>query len=196
MAEFIGNSNKSKIPEKKNLTSVVKKGTVVTKPTETSKLIKVFFPDGFQATKDKLVKDILIPAIKGFAYDALTAILYPDGSHRPGNILGSRVNYAGISNGLRNLTAPSQQLARASGFDYDQILYASQQDADLVLTTLEDAIAQYNSVSVADLYDVSGQTVTNPQAYKYGWVNLSSATIQRNGQYFRIVMPRAVPLDG
>lgn len=84
---------------------------------------------------------------------------------------------------------------RASGYDYDDIIFDSKAEALEVLDAMEDALDRYQVVSVADLCEFAGVN-SKFTDNKYGWMDLSRAEIIRisHGEYV-IKFPRAVPID-
>ena len=83
----------------------------------------------------------------------------------------------------------------AVGFEYDDIIFETRGDADLVLDQLESAIAKYEVASVADLYDLAGVTCRNYTANRYGWSDIQSAKVVRTSEGYVIRLPRAVQIN-
>ena len=62
-------------------------------------------------------------------------------------------------------------------------------DADIVLEELNDCLAEYDQVTVGDLYDALGFDSEHTD-YKWGWVDLSTATIRKVRDGWLIDLPR------
>ena len=78
-------------------------------------------------------------------------------------------------------------------FDTDEVIISSLGAAVDVLNQMDDSIAEYQVVSVADFYDLVGL----PAPYtgnNYGWTDLSSAKIVGVRDGYIIRLPRAVPI--
>ena len=83
----------------------------------------------------------------------------------------------------------------AAGFEYDDIIFETRGDAELVLDQLESAIANYGIASVADLYDLAGITCRNYTANRYGWTDIQSAKVIRTREGYTLQLPRTVQIN-
>ena len=71
----------------------------------------------------------------------------------------------------------------------------SRADADDVLDAMSDLIENYESVSVADLYDLIGIDVSGRYTYNdYGWTSLRNAEIVEVREGYWIKLPRPRPI--
>ena len=84
---------------------------------------------------------------------------------------------------------------RRSGIDYDDIVFDTRGDAESVLDAMHDIIAQYGTVSVADLYDLARVPNDNFTMNRYGWTNLNGAQPVRVRDGYILKLPRVVPLN-
>ena len=73
---------------------------------------------------------------------------------------------------------------------YDGIVFESRSDAEDVLDALSEILEQYDDVTVADLFQLAGQTPNSTDS-DYGWDNIATARVERldDGMY-TVVMPR------
>ena len=78
---------------------------------------------------------------------------------------------------------------------YDDIVFETRGDADLVLDQLESAINTYGIASVADLYDLAGITCRSYTANKYGWSDIRSAKVVRIRDGYILELPRTVQIN-
>ena len=81
-----------------------------------------------------------------------------------------------------------------TGYDYDDIILESRGEAEDVLERMDELIATYQVVSVADFYDlvgVSGNYTDN----KYGWTDIRNASVIRVRDGYMIKLPKALPLN-
>ena len=59
---------------------------------------------------------------------------------------------------------------------------------------MQDVIARYGVVTVADLYDMADRTAPYT-SQKYGWMDVSTAETQRVRDGYILKLPRAYPID-
>lgn len=77
---------------------------------------------------------------------------------------------------------------------YCEIEFDSRVAAEEVLDSLDDAIAEYGILNIADAYIAANMTPVYTD-YNYGWKDISKAYIERSGSKYRLVMPKAQPLN-
>lgn len=73
---------------------------------------------------------------------------------------------------------------------FDLPVYQTKLEAENVLSVLNDFIKQYGFVSVADLYNESGLTVSDYTVSNYGWHNLDDACVILTTHGYELAMPR------
>ena len=94
-----------------------------------------------------------------------------------------------------NQAQTAQQYAQpkqTSTYSYDDILYRTRGDAEVVLAQMRELLEMYHNVSVGDLFDLSG--ISAPNGYtdqKFGWKDLSMARVVPAGNGFMILLPKA-----
>lgn len=74
------------------------------------------------------------------------------------------------------------------------IIFQTRQDAEDVLTEMEDVVNQYGVVSLADVYDIAGQVAPSYAANKYGWRSLKNAKVVRCREGYFIEVPKATEI--
>jgi hypothetical protein len=84
--------------------------------------------------------------------------------------------------------ARQANVSRSSG-NYEDVLCATQQQAELLLANMYDLINQYRIVAVADLYELAGFN-TKPSDQAYGWTSLDGARITHERDGYRLELPR------
>ena len=159
-------------------------------------------PDTAETMEDYLVKDVAAPGLKNLLYSLVTKTLSfflfhnsDKGSPSKSNVVG-KVSYrqyytssnpAGTSNNSRS--------AASQGYLYPDTCYETRGDAEMVLETMRDVLDKYQVVTMADMFELSG-LVTQPGDFKFGWTDLSSASIERlrDGTY-TIKINKAKPID-
>ena len=203
--DYKPNSNKYKKEQaelqakKKDLKPVVS-GKIKRKKNEIRKFTDIFFADDWESIKSYIKDDILIPAAKKAFYDVVEGSLSMSlfggrggGSSRRSNI--DKVSYRDYSASSRKDERRSDNYRSRSVLDYDDILFSSKGDAELVLTRLIEALDTYETVSIADFYDLSNVSDIPHTANNYGWDNLSKAYVDRVRDGYIIRFPKVRPIS-
>lgn len=184
--------NKNDVPAKK--VEKVVTGTVRTKKKSGfSKLRDTFVSDDVQNVKSYVLTDILVPSAKKLVSEIVDTILF--GESRGGRRRSSSeyISYNKYSD-KRDDRRYSESRSRVT-LDFDDIVFDNMREAEEVLERMDELLANYGVVSVADFYDLAG--ITGDYTYnKYGWTNLRSAVPVRlrDGGYI-IKLPRATLID-
>ena len=144
--------------------------------------------------KNYILGDVLIPALKKAISDVVTngidMILYGETGHTKKS--GSKVSYVSYYDDERRRNYNNNY--RAAGYDFDDLVFESRGEAEIVLDNMYGILDRYHRVTVADLYDLAG----TPGRYtdnKYGWTNLSTASVVRIRDGYVIKLPKAVAID-
>ena len=155
-----------------------------------AKMSDVFIAEDVQTVKNHIFIDVVVPAIKNVIADIVTSgiqmILYGD-TVRPNKAPGTRYNYGSCYNSL-NQPKPASS-SNYSGYGYDDPVVGSRGDAERILQEMAEIIQEYNSASIADLYDLCGIT-GRPTDMNYGWTELGGARSVRVPEGYLIQMPR------
>lgn len=193
---YESNSHKSKQgesrapAEQKRVEKVVKGSVTKKKKTVGSKIA-----DDVAGVTDYLKKDVLIPSAKKLIVDlvknGIDMLAYGSIDRRGDRSVVDRVSYDKryVRSDDRYPSVP-QTRAR---FDYDQIEFRSRDDAEKVLTRMDEVIETYGHVRVSDLYDLMGMTC-DYTCNDYGWTNLSTARVVRTRDGYVLDMPRIAPI--
>lgn len=195
------NSNKYKKEQKeggeerKKMEKVVS-GPVKTKHNGIRKFTDVFIAEDVKSVKEHLVADVLIPNAKkiivDLIQDGISLLVYGKTSVHKSNTPAARVSYRSFYDKPQSERKSVDNYK--TNYSYMDITLDTRNEAEEVMDRLNEAIAEYGSVSVADLYDlvgVSGEFTDN----KYGWFNLRTAEIQRVRDGYLLKLPRAVALN-
>lgn len=200
MEEYKPNSRKSKENSEKHITPVITGSAKTKKKSDSRKLMDIFISEDASNVKSYIVMDVLVPAIKkavdDIVSDGIHMILYGGKGRDPrrsGN--ASRVSYGSYYSGGNNRREEHSIRAGSAAFDYDNIVFDSRGDAELVLSSMDDIIDQYKIVSVADLYDLAGVSTSNYAVNKYGWTDIHNASVVRVPDGWTLKLPRAMPLN-
>lgn len=199
IGNYKSNSHKSKeeLPAKK--TEKVISGTAKQrKKSEIRKFTDVFLSEDVDSVKSYILMDVLVPAVKKAISDIVTngidMLLYGESKHSSGGA-ASKVSYRSYYD-KRNDSNRERYSTRhtRSGYNYDDIVLDNRGEAESVLSRMDELVATYGMVSVADMYDLVGIT-GNYTDNKYGWTDIRSADVVRIRDGYVIKMPKALPLD-
>lgn len=199
MTEYPNNSHRAKkeAAEKKEIKKVVN-GTAKRRKNDARKLADIFIQEDINSVKSYVFMDVLVPAIKNAIADIVTDgidILLFGGtgrSKKSKSISGSYTNYVNYSSKDRHITSKARDKER---YSYDDIELDTRGEAEALLDTMDAWIEKYDEISVADYYEMVGLH-GNFTDEKFGWTNLSSASVERlRGGKYTVKLPRPKPLD-
>lgn len=184
--------------KKKDIKPVVN-GKTKRKKNEIRKFTDIFFADDWDSIKSYIKDDILIPSAKKAFYDVVEGSLSMSlfggrggGSSRRSNI--DKVSYRDYTASSRKDDRRGDSYRARSVLDYDDILFSSKGDAELVLTRMIEILDEYETVSVADFYELSNEPNAPHTANSYGWDNLSKAYVDRVRDGYVIRLPKVRPI--
>lgn len=200
--DFPSNSNKSKETREKPKSEPIAKGRVIKRQKPASTKVKeTIFGSGEQSILNYLWVDVLIPAFKNLIFDTIK-----DGLEMRlfGSSSGRRVtrdkdkSYTSYSSyySKRDERPHSRDISQKARtrHDFDEIVLESRGEAEEILGHLTDLVIDFGEASVADLYDSAG-LVSNFTDNKYGWTDLSSATISRVRDGYLLNLPKPKILE-
>lgn len=186
-----GKSEKTKVEK-------ITKAVVVTR--EKPLLMKIFGGENAHGVGEYVIWDVLIPALKSTLNDIVSngieLLLY--GEPRSKNLRRDRgrtyVSYNSISRRDREERRERPTPRSRSRQNFDDIVIDTKSEAEEVLSKLIDLVDEYDTASVADfheLVDVPGEYTDN----KWGWDNLSRASVDRVREGYILNLPRPKQLD-
>lgn len=200
MTDYQPNSHKSKEEaatkkEERKVQKVVS-GKAKTKKNEMRKLTDVFISEDASNVKSYIFMDVLVPAIKkaisDIVTDGVSMILYGETGSRKSRSSG-KVSYRSYYDDRRDRRDSDDRRARGR-FDYDDVVFETRGDAELVREQMVDMIERYGVVTVADMYDAADLTAPYT-ANKYGWTNIRNAETIRVKDGYVLKLPKAMPID-
>lgn len=184
-----------KQPEKR--AEKVIKGEAKVKKNEMRKLTDVFISEDVGNVKNYILMDVIVPAVKKAIYDlvvgTLDMSLYGGRGGGAKRSTADKVSYRDYNGVSRRDERTYNTNRTASGYSYDDIVVDTRGEAETVLMRMDEIMEEYESVRVADLYDlvgITGQYTDN----NYGWTNIRNAEVVRVRDGYKIKMPRAIPL--
>ena len=189
------NSHKYKREQQEKKVTKVVTGKVKTKKkSEVSKLADIFVAEDIKSVKSFLFSDVFIPAAKKTIVDMVTyginMIFYGERGAKSKSSSIPHISYRDAYNRNENNRSTDRFRSR---YNCDQIILESRDEAEEVLSQMEDLLETYNQVSVADLYDLIGKTPVFTDN-KYGWTNLRNADVVRVYDGYQLVLPKVTPI--
>jgi hypothetical protein len=198
MAEYPSNSFKSKEEQKldareKRVQKVVR-GGVKTRQNKGRKLTDIFISEDASNVKSYIAMDVLVPAFKKLIFDIFTdgieMILYGSKGSKSGKS-GSKISYRSYYDEPSDNRSSRATTGR---FDYEDIIYDSRGEAEIVLKNMNGCMKRFGMVTVADMYDLSGLTAPHT-AFRYGWMSIRNASVKRVRDGYIIDLPKATMVD-
>ena len=175
--------------------------SVTKKKNEMSKLGGMFISEDASKVKSYILMDVLVPTIKKAISDivknGVDMILYGEVGKSNKRTYASTVSYRDYyDNGSRSVSRfddPPRARTRA-GYSFDDVILETRGEAEEVLSSMDELIETYGSVSVADMYDLVGISCEYTDN-KYGWKNIRTAEPVRVRDGYMLKLPRALPLN-
>ena len=184
--------------EEKKIEKVVRGTAKVKQKSELRKFTDVFISDDASNVKSYILSDVLVPAVKklvsDIVKDGIEMILY-GGTGRSGSSRSSNVSYISYDrfSDRRDGRGPNNIRVR-DRFDYGDIIFENRGEAEAVRDQMDDVIARYGFVTVADMYDMADLTAPYT-ANKYGWSNIRNAEVVRVRDGYVLKLPKVSPRD-
>lgn len=199
LSDLKPNSNKYKerngVESDKKLERIVTDNVKVKKKNEIQKFAETFVKEDMRTIKEYIWSEVLLPAFKAVISDSVSMMLYGETSRnrKTNNRRASQISYNSYYDRPNDRREPNY-VRSASRYVFDDLVFENRGDADEVLSTLDDLLNRYPSVSVADLNELVGITGRYTDN-KYGWTDIRQAYIERTRDGYVLRMPKAIPLD-
>lgn len=202
MTDYKSNSIKNRNDEKKTVVKKVTKGNVsVKKGNKVGGLLGNIITTEAKSVKDYVLHDILIPTIVDTVVNVIKTSVdmtfYGEVRHNKNRsrIGGSRISYSDYYDDRRRSSRPENRSRVSSrGISCEDIEFDTREDANAVLSKMDDVLEQYDSVSMADVFEAAGYTGNGPSDRDYGWRNLRDAAVIRTREGYSLRLPRAKEL--
>jgi hypothetical protein len=151
---------------------------------------------------------VIIPATKNLITDMVSQgierLMFGDSKSRSSRISGGRsTNYTSYNKMYSGATR--SDIDRPDGgrkmsergrrtHDFDEVILEDRGEAEQVLDTLIEAIAEYDFATVTDLYDLVGITGSYVDD-KWGWSDLRGSEVRRVREGYLLSLPKPQPID-
>lgn len=206
MDQFPPNSRKARQNEDppKRVQQVTAASAVRRKPSIGKQFSATFMSGSASLAFGYMVNNVIIPSIQDMIIEAgqagIERLFRGDsarrGAYRPGGPSPyGRVQYnqpVQRTQPAAQQVLPRQTRARHA---FGEIVIASRQEAEEVLDRMFDLLSQYESVTVADLYELTGIQSSHTD-HKWGWTELRGASVGRvRGGGYLLDLPDPEPLN-
>lgn len=201
MEEYRSNSIKSRetvtasAPEKK-VNPVISGGATTQKKSGIGKFTSAIITEDLHSVGSWIFSEVMIPSFKKVISDIVTngidMLLYGKASGPSRGSTASRVSYGNYYQ--RSSSEPLRSGSSNNSFDYDNIIFSTRGDAEAVLTGMEDLLDQFETISVAEYYELADVACPSYTANKYGWTSLKGAQILRCRDGYLIKLPKVIVL--
>jgi hypothetical protein len=209
MVEYPDNSHLAKdaaaakdVEGEKKIEKVVVGKVVRQKMPLAQRLREIFIGGDAQSVGRYILMEILVPAAKDTFSDIVSQgvekMVYGEarsssrrtGARPGGSTSGSYVNYSRFgSDRARNQDRHQMTSRDRASFNFDRIILDTRDEAQEVLDQMFAIISKYNSVSVADLYDLVGLE-SKFTDNKWGWTDIKGAGAVRVTNGYLLDLPR------
>jgi hypothetical protein len=174
------------------------RGRVKTKKNTGRGLLELFISEDAPNVGEYILMDVLAPAIKKAFYDiivnSLDITLWGGRGNGGKRSTADKVSFRDY-NGISRKDDRNYDRSRSSSrYNYEDIILETRGEAEAVLQRMDEIMETYEIVRVADLYDLVGVTGEHTDN-KYGWTDIRNAKVERVRDGYRIVMPRALPIN-
>lgn len=202
--EFPPNSKISKkgSSQSKDITPVVSSGAVRRKKSLRKQFSETFVAGDAKTAIRYVAFEVLLPAAKDMVVDSFTQgiekLIFGDsrrrGSTTPMSGPTGYVSYNRYSRGQSS--GPSRAISRQARarHNFDEIVLDDRVEAEEVIDKLFELVSQYESATVADLYELVGLSSTHTD-HKWGWTDLHGAGVSRIRGGYLLDLPEPEPLD-
>lgn len=212
-ANFPSNAKNPVAPKSEKEIEKVVQGTVITqRPTFWRRLKDTLTENTGGSVFEYVVFDVMVPAAKDMFADAVSQgverlifggsrISRRSGGYRPYGT-STHTNYTrysqpgtnpiGSSRYSRDRVETPRSIRIAQ--EFDDIILPTRAEADTVLERMYDLLTQYESVSVADLYELVGLSPSHID-HKWGWIQLNGARHRRIREGYILELPKPIALD-
>ena len=194
---FKSREEKEAQTERRIVKSVVK-GNVQQGRKSIPQLIKeTFTPGDIADVKSYIIQDVVIPSIKTALSDVIKngsdILLFGESRSRRSDVPAARVSYGRYYDD-KNRSRDTKRIedhTHRTALDYNNISFESKEDAQIVLSTMDDMLITYGIVRVSEFYDLCGITPEFIEN-KWGWTDITTAKVVYDRGKYYIRMPKAM----
>lgn len=166
-----------------------------------SKIAETFTGDDVSSVSDYVIFDVVVPAFKNLLFDVVSEgsrrMLFgatgggrsiastTRGGHTPYNRIAAKGAGVIASDAPRSIS----RTARAT-HDFRELVFETRGEAEVILERLREALAEYDNVTVADMYELA-QITAGFTDHNWGWVgtDLNQARVKPVSAGYLLDMP-------
>lgn len=191
-------ARKTEPKERKRPEKVISGNVVPREKSFGRKLRETFAVTDTVSTRDFVIFDVIVPAIKNMFFDSTTrglerALFFDDPQRR--TTQGHRSSYEmyrpaerPLGSGFGRSAAPPTRGPNTQPYE---IVLPTRGEAEDVLDAMASILAEYDVVTMADLYDLVGYHGTFTDN-RWGWTNLRGIGVSRVRDGYLVNLPRPV----
>lgn len=187
--KFPSNAHRDAEESRPEVSKVIEGGATRKKKPFLQRLRASLFADSAGSVGGYILREVVVPAMKQTLLDALSnggeRLLYGDGARSAPRHGYGRMRY---SDAYRPERRDISRRAR-NHHTFDELVFDTRSDAELILSKMQDLLESYNFVTVADFYDLAGVSDTSYMDGKWGWSNLSRARVVRDRGGYILDLP-------
>lgn len=187
----------------KKVEKVVVNEVVTRKKSLGKRLSETFLGDNLRNAFEYVMYEVLVPSAKDTVADMMSQgterILFNEvrSTSRRGYSRGAseRTPYHRINSSRREEPRDRERTRRArSTHNFDEFILKTRAEALEVIDLLRIRVEKYDFATVANLYDMLGETGEYTDT-RWGWTDLSRADIIKVNQGYLLDLPRPEPID-
>jgi len=203
MDEYPSNSDTNKTPpeENKKVDRVTTAEPIRRRKSLGKQFKSVFFSGDARSAFQHVAFNVLVPsakeAIAEAGREAIDRLVFGDSKRKRTAPPSGPTGYVSYNKyAMGGQQEPPRALSRKarSTHNFDEIVLISRAEADEVIDRMFDILSRYDSVSVADLYQMTGIQETHAD-YKWGWTELRGAGVARVRNGYLLDLPDPEPLS-
>lgn len=176
------------------------------KKTFTESFKETFLGEDARNVGSYILYDVLIPAAKTTLQEMVSQgiemFLFGNESGSRRSSTGRRdknrsiVSYGNYFQNIEKTGSPHRSSSRGRlHAKIDDIVIEDREEAQDVIESMVDLLEKYESVSIADLYELAGLDGGSFTDNKYGWYNLKRAGVVRTRGGYKLELPTPEELD-
>lgn len=196
-------SSKRKPQNEKDLSPVVENGATRRRKSLRKQFKETFVAGDARMAVRYMMFEVVLPSARDMIVEAMhqgmEKLIFGDSRRRgatppqagpTGHISYNRYSAAGRA------TGPGRAMSRQARarHDFDDIILDNRAEAEEVIDRLFNLVSQYDSATVADLYELVGLSATHTD-HKWGWEDLQGAGVSRIRGGYLLDLPEPEPLD-
>lgn len=203
MEDFPSNSlnKKTVVPKSERIKKIVTGEVTRKKRPFTKTLVDDFIAEDAKSVGSYVVQDVIIPATKNMLLDmaqkGLHRMLWGTDGGGTARSWGAeprqRMNYTRFSSEPKREERRSLPQKTRAMHKFDDIILEDRGEAESVIDLMNELLADYENVSVGDLYEALGYN-SDPQSEKWGWTSLQGAGVKRVSSGYILILPKPVAL--